>query len=105
MSPNQTLIPTNDGSSGLVKSSTQPNVAIEQFSRQVANLNESDYGDFKRKAGLYLSQLESHLASTAVVRSELQRIRMFLLFLPDFNVRTTQHRTLEAAKHLLKLLN
>jgi hypothetical protein len=48
---------------------------------QIRDLSEVDYGDFKRKAGLYLNRLEQGLKSaTPEVKAQVAKLKTDLLY-------------------------
>jgi hypothetical protein len=78
---------------------------VDRFIELVSKLNEADYGDFKRKAGLYLHQMEEGLANTSPeIKSELEAIKHFVVYRPDFRVRATQMRALDSARKIRRHL-
>ncbi|MCB0365887.1 MAG: hypothetical protein H6624_07130 [Bdellovibrionaceae bacterium] len=74
---------------------------VEQFLNNTSGLNEVDYGDFKRKVGLYLMRLEEGLgASSPDVQLLCDEIRRIVVYQPSGNIRQTRQRTLELADKL-----
>lgn len=76
---------------------------IEQFIERVQWLHEPDYGDFKRKVGLYLSRLEQALGAEASSgnRTDLfKEMKDLVVFAPNGDVESTRLRVLQLAKKL-----
>lgn len=82
---------------------TSKQAAIAQFEKQISHLFEVEYGDFKRKVGLYLDQLERSLildGSADHMRRELDKIRQRVIFDPIGDIESSR-QTLMTWVHTL----
>lgn len=77
-------------------------INLDQFMETVESLYEPEYGDFKRKVGLYLSRLEESDPSfrSGDKRKVMDQIRNEVLFVPIGNIEMAKYRTLELALRL-----
>lgn len=77
--------------------------SVQQFLKQVEWLHEPEYGDFKRKVGLYLSRLEQALGAKALTpskRAVFAEIRDFVIYQPSGDVETTRAKVISLVKKL-----
>lgn len=76
--------------------------SIQDFSDQVRWLHEIEYGDFKRKLGLYLNRLQSSLepAQQRAARDLFDQIRQDVLFNGKDDIEAARQRTLELADQI-----
>ncbi len=81
---------------------------IENFIDQVKWLQEPEFGDFKRKVGLYVNRLEEELSSGALSgtsagqkqRDLLEQMRFVCLYAPDGDMDGTRRKVLQLAEQL-----
>jgi hypothetical protein len=77
---------------------------VAQFLGRVEKLSDVDYGDFKRKVGFYLTELEKSLGGPSLSESQkeiIYRLRLLVVFNnPDTDIELVRQRTLEMAKRL-----
>ena len=78
------------------------NEVLHGFIDKVRWVHEVDYGDFKRKVGLYLFRLESQFSADekARVADLLLQMRMDIVFNPKGDVNSARIRTLELAEQI-----
>ncbi|MCB0384771.1 MAG: hypothetical protein KDD43_05210 [Bdellovibrionales bacterium] len=77
------------------------NQLVEQFLSCTRNLNEVEYGDFKRKVGLYLQRMEEGLGTSSPdVEMLCQEIRRIVVFQPSGNINQTRQRAIELAQKI-----
>lgn len=81
---------------------------MKSFIERVMWLYEPEYGDFKRKIGLYLLRLEQELGSQAqkpAVRTAFSSLRDQVIFQPSGEVESTRERVLKWAFDLQQKLS
>lgn len=78
-------------------------LAAKLFYEQISQLDEADYGDFMRRANTYLEGLRRALAGSQGYKllSQLDRMKAYVQYAPDWCVETTQRRLLSDAKYIL----
>lgn len=76
--------------------------SVMQFIDQVRWLYEPEYGDFKRKVGLYIQRLEE--AAPALRKGAglkvLETMKTTVLFDPNGDIETTRRKVLQLAQEL-----
>lgn len=78
--------------------------AVLKFIDQVRWLYEPEYGDFKRKVGLYIERLEESLppdAATGTGQQVLANMRTTVVFNPNGDIESTRRQVIELAAQLL----
>ena len=77
--------------------------AVRQFIEQVRWLYEPEYGDFKRKLGLYIQRLEeAHpQLKTGPAKKVLEEIRTVVVYNPNGDIEATRREVLKRAQELL----
>jgi len=73
--------------------------AVLQFIDQVRWLYEPEFGDFKRKLGLYLERLEENLPESS--QSVVSNMRTAVVFNPNGDIESTRRQVIEMATQLL----
>ena len=78
-----------------------------QFIDQIRWLHEVDYGDFKRKVGLYISRLETNLdpEKLKIVSDLTAKMRFQLLYQGTGDVEQARTNTLALAEQIQSRLN
>ena len=81
--------------------------AIEKFVRNISSIFENDYGDFMRKANLYLNQLEDELRPLANHKIELKlsEMKLYIQYAPNWNMEATRKSICADISELEKLRN
>lgn len=77
--------------------------AVQKFIDQVRWLYEPEYGDFKRKLGLYIERLEEahpELAS-GKAKDVFANMKSKVIYNPNGNIELTRRQVLEMANQLL----
>ncbi|NQZ00723.1 MAG: hypothetical protein HRT45_08650 [Bdellovibrionales bacterium] len=77
--------------------------AIAEFEDKVAHLYESEYGDFKRKLGLYMSRLEQDLGASLdrSMKAKLLELKFEIVYSPETtNIESARSRALEVVRSL-----
>ncbi|MBR7518325.1 hypothetical protein KC217_21905, partial [Mycobacterium tuberculosis] len=76
--------------------------AIEKFIERVSNIQEADYGDFMRKANLYLNDLKKDLSPyiSGEEKKKIDEIQLHLQFIPTWEIEPTRKQVVDAAKDL-----
>ena len=82
------------------------NSLLEKFSTDVANIYETDYGDFMRKANTYLNHLRDDLseAGTESTHQKLNEMQKYLQFTATWDIESTRKKLLADAKSINALL-
>jgi hypothetical protein len=79
--------------------------SVKEFYDKVNWLNEIEYGDFKRKVGLYLNRLEENLKTqNPEAHSLLNRIKDTVVFNPSGEIEATRMKALELSQKLIDLV-
>ncbi|MGE0763858.1 MAG: hypothetical protein AB7N80_11320 [Bdellovibrionales bacterium] len=80
---------------------------LGSFIDQIRWLHEVEYGDFKRKVGLYLTRLEKSLDAEKLraVRDVIAQIRQDVIFNNKDDIEFARRRTLELAELIRARLN
>jgi hypothetical protein len=79
--------------------------AVNLFIEQIANLHESDYGDFMRSANLYLCELLLCLKiDGSASYKKIGEMKGYTQFVPSWDVDSTRARLLSDARQCLDLL-
>ncbi len=75
---------------------------IKQFVEILQNLYEPEYGDFKRKIGLYLTRLEESRPEvrTGTNKKLIDQLRTEVVFDPNGDIELTRHKALDLARQL-----
>lgn len=76
---------------------------IENFIDKVKWLHEPDYGDFKRKVGLYLKRLEQEMGEKAQqvpLRIQFHNLMNEVVYSPNGEVESTRDKTIQWARQL-----
>ncbi|MGE3680681.1 MAG: hypothetical protein AB7G93_03070 [Bdellovibrionales bacterium] len=81
----------------------QEQEAIRQFIDQVRWLYEPEFGDFKRKVGLYIQRLEEAHPSlrTGAHHAVLDSMRTAVVYNPNGDIEATRRQVLQLAHQLL----
>lgn len=75
--------------------------AVDHFIKNTTSLTEVEYGDFKRKVGLYLQRLEEGLNSpSSDVQILCDEVRRFVVYQPTGDIEQARHRCLELARRI-----
>jgi hypothetical protein len=77
--------------------------AIVEFENKVSHLYEAEYGDFKRKLGLYMRRLEQDLgeAISPEMRAKLSSLKHDIVYSPEStNIEFARQKALEVVRSL-----
>ena len=78
---------------------------VKEFYDKVNWLNEVEYGDFKRKVGLYLNRLEESLkARNPEAIKIIQKLKDVVVFNPNGESEPTRMKALELSQKLIDLV-
>lgn len=79
----------------------------EIFLEQIKNINESDYGDFMRKANSYLLELKDkeEVAHQFSLRNKIITIQDYLQYRPNWDIQSTLQQLIEDAEEMIMLEN
>jgi hypothetical protein len=74
--------------------------AIRKFIDQVRWLHEPEFGDFKRKVGLYIQRLQEAIPSLqrSPGNQTLSKMREEVVYSPDGDMESTRRKVLELAE-------
>lgn len=77
--------------------------ALRRFIEQIRWLHEPEFGDFKRKVGLYIQRLEEAVPSLLQGGSlkHMDEMKKDVLFAPNGQVEPTRRRVLSLAQRML----
>jgi len=86
-----------------VNESTNEQEALKNFIDQVRWLYEAEYGDFKRKVGLYLERLEQTLPESSQGRTKpvIEEIKSKVIFSPSGDIESTRRQIIQKMHELL----
>lgn len=75
--------------------------AVEIFISQIKWTHEVDYGDFKRKLGLYITRLSEELGPIPKeVQSKIERLKQDAVFEPDGDIENTKLKSISMAEDI-----
>ena len=79
--------------------------AVRQFIDQVRWLYEPEFGDFKRKLGLYIQRLEEAHPSLKSGRAKevIGEIKTSVVFNPNGDIEVTRRQVIKMAQELLMM--
>lgn len=79
--------------------------AVRKFIENLNSIDESDYGDFMRKANVYLNYLKDDLSPMPQdVRSKLFEMQLYLQFISSWEIEPTRRRIITDAMHVNDML-
>jgi len=71
-------------------------VVMTDLAEKVRFIHEIEYGDFKRKVGLYLTRAQSHFSRSDLKTHGLfKELRQRVVYSPDGDIEATRHWVLE----------
>lgn len=78
---------------------------LEAFRGQVSQLIEKDYGDWKRKVGLYLIRLKDETGSArgGDFAKGLAEIESVVVYSPNFDIESTRAKVDEICRRLIQI--
>lgn len=78
---------------------------VESFVNDLKSIEDSDYGDFMRKANSYLNVLEQDLIPLDMdVRAKLFEMKLYLQYLPSVNTEGIRELIIRDARYINDLL-
>lgn len=78
---------------------------VKEFYDKVNWLNEIEYGDFKRKVGLYLNRLEENLKlQNPEAQQIMQKLKDVVVYNPEGEIEPTRIKALELSQKLIDLV-
>lgn len=79
--------------------------AVEKFINNLQEISDPDYGDFMRKANIYLNDLKTDLKPMKQdVRSKIFEIQLYLQFISTWEIEPTRRRIIRDALYVDELL-
>lgn len=75
------------------------NPQVTEFIKRLENLYEVEYGDFKRKVGLYINRLEQGVTGPQS-KSVINEMRNTVLYGPIADIEIVREKTIALAKKL-----
>jgi hypothetical protein len=82
---------------------TSESEPISQFTRAIQQLNDPDFGDFKRRSLLYLHRLMEAMDSAPPQKKEiLKEMKYKLAYEPNLDITATLYALLDMAQSLKK---
>lgn len=82
---------------------SDPIKAISLFYEEIKNCRYSDYGDFMRKATLYLNNLIASLQGNAAAIVKLREMKTYTQYAPNWHTESTRARLLRDTQSLKEL--
>lgn len=80
----------------------QPEEVVKSFIEKVEDLHEAEYGDFKRKVGLYVHRMAEQLnGELNNVVKDLDEMMIKVVYQPTGDVEATRQYALDKAKTIL----
>lgn len=78
---------------------------IEQFINDVKSIDDFDYGDFMRRANLYLNHLRENLDPTEPrIKDKLNEMQKYLQFISSWDVEPTRRKIIADAMSIDDML-
>ncbi len=78
---------------------------IEQFINDINSIDDLDYGDFMRRANLYLNHLNENLRPfNQDIKKKLSEMQYYLQFVSNWDVESTRKRIIKDATYIDELL-
>lgn len=78
---------------------------VKEFYDKVNWLNEIEFGDFKRKVGLYINRLEDNLKTqNPEAKKLLSKIKDAVVYNPSGEIEATRMKALELSQKLIDLV-
>lgn len=78
------------------------NAGIMELCEKVKWLQEPEFGDFKRKVGLYLDQTKERLGSSdAALRKNLEELKYQVVYAPNGDMEATRALVVSKLKGLI----
>jgi hypothetical protein len=75
--------------------------AVEFFSQTISGLYEKDYGDFMRKAVLYIDRLRDNLSGAGPDLSRtFEKMMAYTVYATDFDIESTRLKLMRDASEL-----
>ncbi len=79
--------------------------AVEKFINNLQDISDPDYGDFMRKANVYLNDLKGDLAPMKQdVRAKIFEIQLYMQFISTWEIEPTRRRIIRDVLHVNDLL-
>lgn len=79
---------------------------IDQFLQKVQGLHEVEYGDFRRKLGLYINRMEQGLGyPNGEARALIAEMRQIVIYNPKPEIDWVREETIEIANKLKKVVH
>lgn len=76
-----------------------------QFLKQIKSIDDTDYGDFMRRANLYLNELQDESPSVAnpVIAERIQAMKQYVQYKPNWDIESTRQNIEADAENLIFL--
>lgn len=70
---------------------------VKALKKQVEDLTEVEYGDFKRKVGQYINRFERQNEGqlSADLKNKLENIKTYVVYRPNGDIESTKQRLLQ----------
>ncbi len=80
--------------------------AVRRFIENVNSIEDSDYGDFMRKANVYLNDLRDELSPMEQdIRAKLFEMKLYLQFISSWEIEPTRRRIVTDAMYVEDLIS
>ena len=83
------------------------NSVIQKFVDDISDIHDPDYGDFMRKANLYINNLreELRLVSLKEVKERINQMQSYVQFFANWEIESTKERIFNDAEIIDSLLS
>ena len=76
-------------------------IAIDIFSKKFNAIDNLDYGDFMRRANLYLTDLDDQITKTSEIRNLMKQMKDEIQYNPSWDIQSTR----DSISHLTKAIS
>lgn len=75
------------------------NAAINKFIEDFSSIEDTDYGDFMRKANHYLLELDDEMSgiSSESIKMQLEQMKVDVQYYPNWDIASTREKTIQGA--------
>lgn len=67
-------------------------IAVDVFSKKINAIDNLDYGDFMRRANLYLMDLDDQITKTNEIRNLMKQMKDEIQYNPSWDIQSTRER-------------
>lgn len=76
-----------------------------QFLKQIKSIDDTDYGDFMRRANLYINELQEDSATVAnpIIADRIEAMKQYVQYHPNWDIESTREYIETDAENLIFL--